>query len=74
MKIRVVYTDLEIVSVDKPEGAAAIDYERYNLAIDDHKVLLQRFYDAGIDVSKISEMLIMDGVVIDRPEWMPKNS
>lgn len=72
MKIRVIYNDQNIISVDKPEGAAALDYDHYNLAIADHKELLPRFADAGIDVSKISSMLMEDGVEIDNPAWYPK--
>jgi len=72
MKIRIVYTGTGIVSVDKPLGAAAIDYDRYNLVIDEHNPLLQRFFDAGLDVSKISEFLIQEGIAIEQPEWMPK--
>lgn len=72
MKIRVIYNDQNIISVDKPEGAAALDYDHYNLAIADHKELLPRFADAGIDVSKISSMLIEDGVEIENPAWYPK--
>lgn len=72
MKVRVIYTKKEIVSIDKPFGAAAIDYERYNLVIDEHLPLLQRFFDAGLDVSKISEFLIQEGITIEQPEWMPK--
>ena len=72
MKIRVIYTPEEIISVDKPLGATAIDYDSYNLVIDEHVSLLQRFFDARLDVSKISEFLIQEGIAIEQPEWMPK--
>lgn len=72
MKIRVIYNETEIISVDKPDGAAALDYDKQSMAIDNHDVLLPLFFDMGFDVSRISEYLIAEGVEIERPEWMPK--
>ena len=73
MKIRVIYNETEIISVDKPEGAAALDYDQLSMTIDNHEVLLPLFFDRGFDVSRISEYLIAEGVEIERPEWMPKH-
>jgi len=72
MKIRVIYNDQNIISVDKPEGAAALDYDHYNLAIADHSELLPRFTDAGFDVSKISMLLLENRVEIENPAWYPR--
>lgn len=72
MKIRVIYNENEIISVDKPEGAAALNYDQLSMAIDNHDVLLPLFYERGFDVSRISEYLIAEGIEIERPEWMPK--
>lgn len=72
MKIRVIYNDIEIISVDKPDGAAAIDYEKYNLAIADHTQLLPTFYDFGFDISAISRFLMSEGVQIEDEKWLPK--
>ena len=72
MKIRVIYNDTEIISVDKPDGAAAIDYDKSSLMIDSHDTLLPFFYERGFAVSKISEYLIVNGIEINNIEWMPK--
>lgn len=73
MKIRVIYeNDGVIISVDKPNGAAAIDYDKSNLAIDDHEYILNAFCDKGVDVGKIGEFLLQQGVEITNPAWMPK--
>ncbi len=73
MKIRVIYDNKGvIISVDKPNGAAAIDYDKTNLAIDDHENILNAFCDNGIDVGKIGEFLLQQGVEIINPAWMPK--
>lgn len=72
MKIRVIYNDTTIICADKPEGAAALDYELHNMVIAEHTDLLPRFFAAGFDVSKISEFLTHEGVAIEQPEWMPK--
>lgn len=58
MKIRVVYSETEIVSVDRPEGATAIDYERYNLAIADHTALIPSLTAAGVGCEKVEEFLL----------------
>lgn len=58
MKIRVVYNENEIISVDKPEGAAAIDYEKYNLAIADHTVLIPSLIAVGISCEKVEYFLL----------------
>lgn len=72
MKIRVIYSEAEIISVDRPEGAAALDYDQLGMAIDGHEVLLPHFHGRGYDVSCIAEYLAHEGVEVDRPEWQPK--
>lgn len=71
-KIRVIYNETEIISVDKPEGAAALDYDQLSMAIDGHERILPIFFSMGYDVSPISEYLISEGVEIEHPEWRPK--
>lgn len=72
MKIRVIYNEDEIISVDKPDGAAALNYDQLSMVIENHEVLLPFFYERGFDVSKLSNFLIQEGILIERPEWQPK--
>jgi len=57
MRLRVIYTQEQILSVDRPEGAAALSYEHLNLAIADHTQLLPMLEAAGYDTARVREFV-----------------
>lgn len=74
MKIRVIYNSEKIISADKPDGAAALDFETNNMIINEHNEVLEYLYNQGYDVSVVSEMVMQEGEIVSKVKWLHKTT